>query len=342
MRGVAHVEAILASLREWEEPFVENAIFGTDDARRIAQAVSAFCLDHLGASVAGAFFVRASIGSVHALALDDGRRVVLKAHQPNVGRSELEAMQRVQDHLAQRGFPVPRPLVPPAPLGRGHATVEELLVRGARADPHDRPVLHAMATAFAEMIAAAAPFASDPRLPKVLAPPEDGLWPQPHTRLVDFEATAAGATYIDSVAEQARIALRSAAGKDAAGHADWRMEHLRFEGDPPRIVASYDWDSVRRAPEPALLGIVLHAFAADWDLEGRCQAPGLDEAREFVAVYERARCAAFDKSERVTMSASFAYGCAYTARCCHALNPTGPRDDFRELVAREGAALLAL
>src|SRR5580704_6002352 len=104
-----HAEAIAEYLAEWGQPFVELAIFGTADAAVIAAEVDAFCRAHLGAGVAGALFVASSIGNVHGLVLDDGRRVVLKAHQPDVDREKLRAVQRVTLHLAEAGFPAPRP-----------------------------------------------------------------------------------------------------------------------------------------------------------------------------------------------------------------------------------------
>jgi hypothetical protein len=43
---------ITAHVREWDVPFVEHAIFATDDGRVIARAIDAFCRQHLGTPVA--------------------------------------------------------------------------------------------------------------------------------------------------------------------------------------------------------------------------------------------------------------------------------------------------
>ncbi|HEX8952818.1 MAG TPA: hypothetical protein VF945_13275, partial [Polyangia bacterium] len=82
--GVAQLaEVIAADLATWETPpYVELAIYGTSDARAIAGEVDAFCRRELGGAVARGLLHTASVGSVTAVDLVDGRRVVVKAHQP--------------------------------------------------------------------------------------------------------------------------------------------------------------------------------------------------------------------------------------------------------------------
>jgi hypothetical protein len=112
-----------------------------------------------------------------------------------------------------------------------------------------------------------------------------------------------------------------------------------------RPVAAFDWDSLQKRREPALVGAVAHAFCADWSRnETIAPAPTLDEARAFVAAYESARGRPFDARERRLLAGSFAYACAYTSRCGHALG----QDDrevpgtFMHLLHREGSRLLTL
>src|SRR5262245_26541554 len=92
----------------------------------------------------------------------------------------------------------------------------------------------------------------------------------------------------------------------------------RFAGARP--VIAFDWDSLCCEHEPALLGSVAHGFCADWSLPDHRQAPTLEEARAFVGDYERARGRPFSPAERRLCGAAFAYACAYTARCGHALD----------------------
>src|ERR1700761_4355868 len=98
---------------------LERQIFGTADPGEITALVDDFCRARLGAGVAEVEFFASSAGSVHGVRLDDGRRVVVKAHRAGADVERLEAAQRVQAWLAERGFPAPRPLLGPSPLGRG-------------------------------------------------------------------------------------------------------------------------------------------------------------------------------------------------------------------------------
>jgi len=70
--------------------------------------------------------------------------------------------------------------------------------------------------------------------------------------LFDFEKTAGGAEWIDAFARRARQA-EAHDGLPSLGHADWRVEHLRF--DKPKIVATYDWDSLALRTETELVGL---------------------------------------------------------------------------------------
>jgi hypothetical protein len=130
------------------------------------------------------------------------------------------------------------------------------------------------------------------------------------------------------------------AGVRVIGHCDWRQEHVRFLKDEP--VAAFDWDSLCCESEPALLGTVAHGFCADWSLPE--QAPTLKEADAFIRDYEAARGYPFSPQERILCAASFAYACAYTARCGHALGKD-QRDKagtFQHLVWTERSNLLDL
>jgi aminoglycoside phosphotransferase (APT) family kinase protein len=70
------------------------------------------------------------------------------------------------------------------------------------------------------------------------------------------------AEWIDAFAQRARAA-EAHEGKPVLAHADWRVEHLRFQDG--RIVATYDWDSLAFRPETELVGISAHGFTADLD-----------------------------------------------------------------------------
>jgi hypothetical protein len=63
-------------------PFVELAIFACADAYSIAGILNSFCMQNLGSPIAGGLFHQSSVGSVTGVVLDNGRLVVIKAHQP--------------------------------------------------------------------------------------------------------------------------------------------------------------------------------------------------------------------------------------------------------------------
>ena len=120
--GVAHLGSVIAAhLREWDTSpaFVELAIFASDDARVIAAAIDAFCARHLGARVAGGLFHQSSIGSVTGVRLSDGRRVVIKAHQPEREVALLAEIARIQSYLAARRLFAAEVVAGPLPLGHG-------------------------------------------------------------------------------------------------------------------------------------------------------------------------------------------------------------------------------
>src|SRR5262245_35310508 len=343
--GMHHLASIVdAHLREWEpaRPFVELAIFDSDDALIIAQAIDAFCLRHLGAHVVRGLFYQSSIGSVAGVALADGRRLVIKTHQPERSVLLLAEIVRIQRYLAERGVFAAEILTGPSSLGHGHALVEPFVDIGATADAHRPEIRAALAAGLRTIITTCEPLVGATTLERgLLAGPNAPLWPTPHSKLFDFEASARGAEWIDEVASLARQRMVPA-GVRVIGHGDWRAEHVRFIGDKP--VAAFDWDSLCCQLEPELLGTVAHGFCADWSRSDRRQAPTMEEARSFVGDYETARGSAFSASERRLLGASFAYACAYTARCGHALggDEREKAGSFQHLVWTERADLLEL
>ncbi|MDB4968838.1 MAG: hypothetical protein JWN44_4527 [Myxococcales bacterium] len=347
--GVAQLaETIARHLSEWRDSpaHVELAVFGSDEPHAIAEELDRFCRRELGGGVAGALFHQSSIGCVSGLVLDDGRRVVVKGHQPERSVEWLREVVRVQMHLASRGLWATTVCGGPATLGQGYAIVEAFVDGGVTRDAHEPVVRRALARGLLRMVAAARPLAAASTLRgQLLSDGPDALWPVPHSKLFDFGKTAAGARWIDDVAARARVIMRGAATGDLViGHGDWRAEHVRFDAvDGDRIVAAFDWDSLCKEREPSLVGFCAHAFCADWSrAEAIAPAPTLDEARAFVADYEDARARPFTADERRLCAAAFAYACAYSARCAWALG-SDERDrpgTFQALVARHGARLL--
>jgi hypothetical protein len=139
----------------------------------------------------------------------------------------------------------------------------------------------------------------------------DEVFPVPHDRR--FDLARAGGEWIDAVAREARAVLRRWEGPEVVGHADWRVEHLRYTGG--RLCAVHDWDSLVVRPEAALAGALSGAFSVDWTQIERCSLPTPDDAAGFVADYEAARGRPFEAAERDLARAALVFQLAYNARC---------------------------
>ncbi|MEM9190472.1 MAG: phosphotransferase [Myxococcota bacterium] len=329
-------------LAEWETPYVEHDVFGTDVPEAIAAAIDEFCRRELGAPVVGCHFYGSSTGAVGGLVLADGRAVVLKVHRGRVPVRKLRAVQSVMATLSQAGFPCPAPCLAPTTLAHGTATVEAYVTQGETRDAHCLEVREEIASRLAELVT----IASRGDIDRASlggawfgSLPSDKLWPRPHSQLFDFEATASGAEWIDAWARRARGI--GGAGDRVVGHFDWRAEHFRFVDD--RIVVAYDWDSLHFESEAVMVGAAAHAFTANWEDEGVFPAPSVEEIQAFIAAYQQARGRPFGREEQQAVHASTVYSIAYTARCQHALEPEpkSPRSAaFRDLLGTAGNALL--
>jgi hypothetical protein len=293
---------------------LELALFGTTEQPIIERLLDEYCRSEVGARIESVIFHRKSVASVHGVELVDGRQVVVKVNRP-VFAGRLEAVQRVQAHLARQGFPSPRPLAGPSPIGLGIGTAESLLNNGSIVDAHDPTARAVLARGLHDVVRLCAQFVGvvDPGPFRLVATNE--LWPPLHDLRFDFERTAAGAEWIDRLAENARDRLRAAVGRMVIGHEDWRVENLRVSNG--RIVAVYDWESLALLPEPVLVGAVAHAFTASWDADFFFDIPNLDESRAFIADYQTARGGRFDAAELDTVDAGHLYALAYGARCQH-------------------------
>jgi hypothetical protein len=301
-------------LADDELPLIVRDLFADVSPAGVAAALREMEVRLLGAAIDRTEMFGAGVGCVHGGRLPDGRRVVVKLHAPRVSVPFLEAMQEVQRHLSADGFPCPQPLAGPLRFERATATAESLLDRGTDADAHEPAVRRLMAATLAWLIERCRPLARLDALrdhPMRVAP--GALWPVPHEPRFDFEATSAGAEWIDRIAAEA-LAV-PAAGDWVVGHADWRVEHLRFERGA--VSAVYDWDSVHIDREPALVGAAAYAFTANWSREDLVYLPTLEEALAFVADYEQARGAPFTGAEHRVARASLVYRMGYSARCGH-------------------------
>lgn len=322
------VEAIRAHLAKWITPHVDLDTFGTAEPEEIAALIDGFSRRHLGSGVAGYLFCQASQGATHGVELQDGRRVVVKVHQPprinpdrEHGPEALGSIHQALSYLHERGFPCPQPLLEATPLGVGLATVQEYLDAGERGDGFQPGIRRAIAVGLVELQGLLAPLGTLPGL-RGFFRPADRLYPTPHSKLFDFETTSQGAEWIDEFARRAKTqAVHS--GPTHLAHGDWRCEHLRFRDE--RISATYDWESLMPMPETEVVGVTAASYTTDWSSYGGGLVPTVPALRAFVADYEDARGRPFSKAEHRTILATAVYTVAYGARCQHSLEP-GRRD----------------
>jgi hypothetical protein len=288
-------------------PILVDQIFGTRDARAIEEAVAALPLH-----VVRCIRLEVSVGALLGLELADGSRIALKVHQPIVGRDELEAQQAVQAHLAARGFPCPRPTLGPTPFLDRLVTAEEWRTEGRRYADVTPARRRAMAAALREVMVLGGELGPLAALEAYRW--RDGLWPRPHNALFDFEASSAGAEWIDEIA--LRASEDAYVGPIVLGHHDWSVKHFRF-GPRGSICVVYDWDSISIDYESVAVGGAAATHTAALH-RPRPWRPEVTEALAFVADYEAARGPLGDELRRATL-ARIVYTVAYTARCEHAL-----------------------
>jgi hypothetical protein len=298
-----HASEFIAE-RMWPEALVERSIFGTGDPERIWAQVLDVCPEAVEC-----FALEVSVGALFGLRLRDGSRVALKIHRER-DTAALEAVQRVQAQLVERRFPCPRPLGV-----RGSATLERWFDDGVYRDAHDPAVRDVVARYLARLfpLTRKQPLAGF----EPFFPPADGpLWPVPHNVLFDFEATAAGAEWIDEIAWAAKPLRDPGAAEPVIGHGDWTVNHFRFAGLRPTVV--YDWDSLNIGLETVFAGNSAASFTYTGHLAVEVW-PTPSEAQAFLAGYERERGRPFTPDERRAAGAAAVYSRAYSARCTHAV-----------------------
>jgi hypothetical protein len=235
------------------------------------------------------FFFTVSVGALFGVRLEDGSRAAVKLHQPHVPEAQLRAMQCVQKHLVESAFPCTRPLREPERLLNGLATAEEWRDDGDYARP-DVQSRRNLATLLAGQIDLCQSLPADDV--RTWIPSGGQLWPRPHNALFDFDATRAGAEWIDEIAREAKA---------------------RNRRGPPVV---YDWDSLSYDNESISVGgaAATHTYPAG---QVRNWAPRLDDTVAFLDAYEDARPLA--PETRRAAEAHAVYTVAYGTCCEHAL-----------------------
>lgn len=296
---------------EHSEPSVSVAIHGTNNPVEIAdQFVGVLAAVGRPVPVAECLFHVASVGSVTGVSLVDGARLVVKAYQPAWRADFLRWVIVAQERLWQAGLPCGKPVGGPVRCGRGFATVETYL-----ADPGQPAVFGweeraASAEGLAFVVANAG---SDQHLAHhPLRPPEQGLYPAPHSPLFDFEATKEGAEWIDDLARLAKANKQDT--PTVTAHTDWSARNVRLRSGG--VVAVYDLDSLAAVNLPTAVG---HA-AVTWRAIGEAGEPAAPDIEEITDWFDRFPIR-LSKAQRRAALAAALWSLCYTARCEHAIDP---------------------
>lgn len=307
-------EAIAGLLAGPEDLVLARSILGTTDVDAIAGCIETHVRAELARDVVGCELFTQSVGAVFLLVLDDGQRVVLKAHAFAVASlrgfaslAEIDAVYAAQAELAANGFPCARVLRRPTPFACGAAALMSVLEAPRVPDPHDRAVRQAMARELARTVELGRVLTMRDRLPRAELPAT--LFPPPHNALFDFSRP--GGEWIDARARAARNVLDANRGAPVIMHSDFSCANVRTID--ARIVAVYDMDSVCAIDEMRCLASTAVHFTYNGDPPWTL--PSRDEARAFVDDYVAARERPLGADERARLDAGAIYAMAYTARC---------------------------
>jgi hypothetical protein len=273
--------------------------------------------------VGGLFYI-ASAGCVLGVHLESGNDVVVKAYQDRWEKPFLDAVQAVEVRLAQKGMPCPRPIAAPREIRAGRSNLA--VVDTWLPDPGMRPggsaaARRVSAGGLAQQIALCTEMPGVTALARhPLNAEGDHLYGVPHSPLFDFDATGAGAEWIDDIARRAKVLRDEDKSSPVVAHTDWSARNVRFDDD--RLLAVYDWDSLALVTESTALGQAAMTWCVTSD-PGGTEFPDLNSVLAYIESYERARTSAFSSSQKRAARGAAAYLLGYVSRCEHSLASRG-------------------
>ena len=338
-------ELIAAYTTRWGVTAIEESVFGTGDATHIAAMVDQFCQRSLGSEAVEGLAYQSSVGCVLGIGLANGERVVLKAYQARWPKAFLDAVGTVQRHLAEEGFCCATPLRAAEPLpGRSNLVITESWL----ADPGMQPASGRTAQRIsAAGLARQIDLCRDlGEVPGLEAHPQhhlaDDLYPEPHSPLFDFGATAVGAEWIDQWTRRAKAHRQVDTGPLVIAHTDWCARNVRITD---HLAAVYDWDSLALVTEGTAVGQAAATWAVTSE-EGGSEFPTARQLTSYLEDYEAAVGRRLSAAQWDGAAGAATSLLAYVARCEHALARTGrARPDQCGASVRlrdEGEAILGL
>ncbi len=307
-----------------------QSIFGYAEPEQISAQVVNLCRSQFNQEITACLFWEVSVSFTIGVQLERGDRAVIKFRSPaNMTLEMLQAVCWVQQALAEQGFPAPPLRLLPMQQQDYFVSIEEFLDIGENGNAHGPEVRQAMATGLAQLIQLVQSLAAPSGFP-LSRFRSSALWEKPHNVLFDFEGTAAGAEWIDEIADRAKTQFLEDTSPLILGHMDWSVKNMRIAHG--KLSAVYDWDSLRLENERVILGNALKGFLVTWYVDAGAIVPTPAEVADFLQIYESMRSAPFTTTDRQTIFAAFLYSMAYTARCEHAIDPIGTQfsGSFRE------------
>lgn len=304
---------------------IERAVFGALDRDGIDGWLEEALRRHVGSGVAEVVFRSGRISAVYGCRLHDGRHVAVKVYRGGADVARLTAAVRAQQHLADAGYPCPRPLRGPVTF-TGRTMVAETMLTGGRWRDARRPaVRRVLAAGLAEQVAL---LRDVPAAALQLGAPawvryEHGPWPAPHDPVFDFTSTPDDYTWLDDFAALVADVLNGCPGPDVIGHGDWYHGNVLFAGgeEDPVLCAAFDWDSLAARPEAVIAGMSAGSHTLRGAEEGGVPTPA--QVAALLDDYESARLRAFSAVERSAAATAACWVLAYNARCELAFLPPG-------------------
>ncbi|MEV7678843.1 hypothetical protein AB0O64_09865 [Streptomyces sp. NPDC088341] len=275
--------------------------------------IVAWCVRALGARPVERLFSVAQTSEVVAVRLDDGRRAVIKVRPDEAGRAR--ACVAVQQALAARGYPCPRPLTDAAVVDGRAVHAEQWRPGGDMARGDGPETARKFAVLLGTLVTGAREVPVRPPLPNPVWVRWDhdgpGTWPA-----YDWHDARAGLTplppdleSLEEIAVRVRARLACAASLPrTVGHADWETQNVRWRGEDAYAV--HDWDSLAWLPEAAIAGAASGAFAS---AEHPTLVP-VESSAAFLDAYQETRGRVFTDEERRLAWAASLWPAAHNAR----------------------------
>lgn len=302
-------------------------ILDTTDPNQIASLVNQATSPYLKDDIEKILFLAPCIGAVFGFLLRSGEKIILKIYNRKNSRTYLEEINRIQQIFFDESYPAPCPLSPIFTFHNTHAGLYSFIA-GDRENAHDSVVRAELAKYLAKFSEIVEKHQFKPIKTFMQESMQGKLWPIPHNVMFDFKKTSRGAGWIAKHAKNARKIINKYNFPHQLAHCDWDVKNTIFKDK--KLVGVFDWDSLGSMSEPEMVGRAAAQFTADWE-SGNKVNPTPDEARAFVAEYEKYRGRSFTAFEYEVVSASADYLIALISRFEHS-GPNSSVHPFQDLL----------